>query len=263
MSTLDLALWVAGIIMEAVFVALLLRRRAYRLFPVFCCYVLWTLLSDLGSFAVEHYYPDQYLRVYVLETSIDALLQFCVMVELAWSILRPYWSSLSTGAILIVALSVGLAGLLVWPFATVPGFAGLPDNWQVLMRVQETCSILRVLFFIDLVGCSKVLEVGWRTRELQIAIGLGFYSMVSLVVAILHSYQLESPHYHLLDQIAAFSYFCSLLYWVISFSQKEEPRRRFSPKAHNLLLSVAGRRHPRTPAPKVDSSSKPSGHRAG
>jgi hypothetical protein len=230
--------------MEAVLVALLFRRRAFHLLPVFCSYVVWTLLSDASLMAVNRLYADQYFNVFLVETSLDAVLQFGVLVELAWSVLRPCWASPPRGAIALVALSVVAAGALVWPFATIPGFGDLPPEWRLLMRLQETCSILRVLFFVDLVGCSKVLEVGWRNRELQIAIGLGFYSLVSLTVSFLHSTQVDSANYHIFDQIIPASYLCSLSYWVVCFAQqKQEPRREFSPKMQSLLFTVARAPH--------------------
>jgi hypothetical protein len=64
--------------------------------------------------------------------------------------------------------------------------------------------------------------------------------MVSLAVWIHHTGQATGPQYHLLDQILAASYICSLGYWVFSFAQKEAERREFTPQMQNFLLAVAG-----------------------
>ena len=108
------------------------------------------------------------------------------------------------------------------------------------MRLLQTTAILRILFFLVLAGCSQLLSIGWRSRELQIATGLGFYSLVSLGVAMLHTHQTMGPLYRHLNQVEVASYLCSLLYWVFSFAQKEAERREFSPQMQNLLLAVAG-----------------------
>ena len=108
------------------------------------------------------------------------------------------------------------------------------------MHVQQTASILRILFFLVLAGCSQFLSIGWRDRELQVATGLGFYSLVSLAVEILHSHQAMGPQYALLNQVVVASYLISFAYWIFSFAQKEAKRREFTPQMQSLLLAVAG-----------------------
>jgi hypothetical protein len=36
------------------------------------------------------------------------------------------------------------------------------------------------------------------------------------------------------------SYLCSLLYWVYSFSQREQERQEFTPEMRSFLLTVTG-----------------------
>jgi uncharacterized membrane protein len=108
------------------------------------------------------------------------------------------------------------------------------------MRLQQTTSILRILFFLVLAGCSQLLSLGWRNRELQVATGLGFYSLVSLAVAMLNTHYAMGSQYTRLHQVVVASGLCSLLYWLFSFAQKEAERREFSPQMQSMLLAVAG-----------------------
>jgi hypothetical protein len=85
-----------------------------------------------------------------------------------------------------------------------------------------------------------VLSIGWRDRELQIATGLGFYSIVSLLVTLIHSHQTWSPQYHWLDLASSIGYLGSLTYWVLSFATKEQKRKEFSPQMQQLLLLMGG-----------------------
>lgn len=108
------------------------------------------------------------------------------------------------------------------------------------MRLQQTTAILRIMFFVLLAGFSQLLSIGWRDRELQVATGLGFYSFVSLTIAILHTHLTAWPQYSHLNQIELCGYIFSLLYWVWCFAQKEAERREFTPQMQNLLLAMAG-----------------------
>jgi hypothetical protein len=238
--SLDNALWLFGVLVEAAVVGLLVYRRVWRTLPGFFLYCVWDLFSGISAYAVLRYFPSSYLTAYLGETVVDSALEFLVLVELAWSVLRPYRASLPRGAFAVVAGLVGVLGAAIWPVAVIPGFGDLPPQWHLLMHMQQTASILRVLLFLILAGCSQLLVIGWRSRELQIVTGLGFYSMVSLVVAMLHTHETLGPQYNHLSQVVMVSYLCSLLYWVFCFSQKEAERQEFSPQMQRVLLAVAG-----------------------
>jgi len=239
--SLDNTLWFAGFVTEAAVAALLLYRRVWRSLPFFSVFIVWTLLSDVSAFAIFRSFPAASLTAYLTQTIIDSALQFAVLV--------------------VAGLVLAVCGI-VWMFAAIPGFNNLPREWHVLMRVQQTDSILRVLVFVGLAACSQLLSIGWRDRELQVATGLGFYSLVGLAVAMLHTHPMMQTHYRQLDQMLVGSYLCSLLYWVVSFVQKEAPRQEFSPKMESFLLSLAGVAHANRvalvdrPAGKIEERTK-------
>jgi hypothetical protein len=233
-------LWMAGAAAEAVVLFLLLRRRVFSSLPIFTSYMAWSLLSDLSQYAAANYYPGAAFRLYLIGLAIDSLFQFGVLMELSRSVLRPMAKFLPRWTPLAVGVLIALICAAIWPFATAPGFSHLSRNGRILIHLQQTFSILRILFFIALAGCSHLLSIGWRDRELQIATGLGFFSMVSLSVSVLHTHQAVGAQYHLLDQIVAASYSCCLLYWAYSFARKEAERREFTPQMQNFLLAMAG-----------------------
>lgn len=241
-------LWLLTVLGEATVAGLLIGRRAWRGFPIFFVYTVWTLAGDLTNYAVLNHYGSStytYFDFYFVTKIIDSALQFCVLVELAWSVFRPFRASLPKNTVWFLGALTALAGAAIWPFAKDPAFVHFPTQWQMLGRFMQTDSILRVLFFVILAGCSQLLSIGWRDRELQIATGLGFYSLVALAIAAVHA-QIGAAHgqlpqhYHLLDQFLVASYVPSLTYWAFSFAQKEAKRREFSPQMQGLLLAVAG-----------------------
>lgn len=239
----DTALLFLAITGEAAVLVLLLQRRIARLLPVFTIYVGWTIASDVVSSLLIHRYPAHYLQIYNVEMPLDSVLQFGVLVELAWSSLRPARGLLPRGTLLAIAAVILIAGAAIWPFAGISAISGLSPQWHLLMRLQQTFTILRIVFFLALAACSQLLAIGWRNRELQVATGLGFYSMVSLGALMIQAHQASPLRYHAMDEIVAASYLFSLLYWVVSFVRQEAPRGEFSPKMQKFLLAVAGAAH--------------------
>jgi len=237
----DTAFWLVSIALEAALVAVLLQRRVFRVLPVFTLYILWGMLSDLVMFAVQRWYPPSlYLRFFIVQMSVDTLLQFSVLVELAWSVLRPYRSVLPRSSIFVIGALILLAGAAMWPISGTLALPGATPEWTLLSRLEQTSAALRILFFLLIAGGSQVLSLGWRSRELQVATGLGFYSLMSLGAAFLHSHHATIEFYRNVDRLVVATGFCSLLYWTFCFAQKEVPRQEFSPKMQSILFSVAG-----------------------
>jgi hypothetical protein len=209
--------------------------------PIFCAYIAWTLLTDVANFIISSKFHAIYAKVYFGEMGPDALLQLAILVELAWSVLAPNRKFLPRGTQFILIFLVLLAGALVWPLAGMTVPPNLTHNGELYVHFQQTMAILRVICFLIMAGFSQVLSIGWKDRELQIATGLGFYSIVSLIVAVLHSRQEAGTHpYHWLDYAVTLSYLGALLYWGISLATKEQERREFSPQMQELLLIMSG-----------------------
>jgi hypothetical protein len=243
--TLDNALLLAGSAAEAAIVAVLLLKRVYRTFPIFSAFIGWSLLSDVGGYILLHRFPHSDMKVYVADTLIGSVFQFAVLVELSMSVLRPVRASLPRGAVVAIVVFMALLCAAVWPFAKTPGFSGFEPSSRLLIHLLMTFSVMRILFFLALAGCSQLLSIGWRDRELQIATGLGIYSLASLSAALLHTNQAVGnatllAQYHLLDQLVAVSYVCSIVYWGFCFAQKVPERREFTPQMQSFLLAVAG-----------------------
>lgn len=256
----DSAIFVLGVVAEVVLAALLIYRRAYRQWPVFTLYILWGLISDLGMRALQLRFPSSFIDIYIVEMSIDSLLQYGILIEIAHSVFRPFRASLPRWLIPTIAGLLLLLCAAAWPLTTLPRLAGLPPHWIFLIRLQQTFSYLRIAFFVTLAACSHLIAIGWRDRELQIASGLGFYSIVSLGVAVLHTHQFYSQAaFHRLDEAVSISYVCALVYWVACFVRPEPPRREFSPAMQHLLMTVSGAARDQRSALKKPEDPKPDG----
>ncbi len=238
---IDNAIWFVATLTEVAVIGLLFYRRVWRTLPVFCAYCVWDVLSNLAAYLIDQYYPASYFHALFAETIVDSALLFCVLVELAWSVLRPVRASLPRSAFVLVGVLILVAGAAIWPFAALPGLVHATSKAGLLFtQLQQTASILRILFFLLLAGGSQLLSIGWRDRELQVATGLGLYSMVSLTVAVLQTHQTTISQYQYLYRFESASYVFCLGYWVFSFAQKEAERREFTPQMRSFLLAAAG-----------------------
>jgi len=240
---LDNALQFAYITAEAALVGLLIYRRAWRLLPFFFTYCIWDIVNNLIASANANFiHPSysSYLTTYLVQTVIDSVLQFGVLVELAWSVLRPVRSSLPRSTLAVIAGIILVLGAIIWPFMSFSNLAHYSLELRVILHLQRTTSILRILLFLLLAGCSQWLSINWRDRELQVATGLGFYSLTTLAVSMVQTHLATGGQYDLLNQIGVGSFLCSLLYWIFSFSQQEEARQEFTPQMQRVLLAMAG-----------------------
>lgn len=226
---------------EILVLVMLLRSKVWRNLPLFCIYTAWTLIGDLALITLQRQMPSNtFFRWYIAETAVDSIFLFTVLVELAWSVLRPIRASLPRISLYILGGLIALAAVAVWPLVAKTSQPGFGPDSMLLFHLQETAAILRVGCFLVLASFSQLLSIGWRDRELQIATGFGFYSIITLIVAVLHSRVMPADQYHWLDMAVSVGYVGTLSYWVVSFSTKEQERKDFSPQMRELLLSMSG-----------------------
>lgn len=251
---------VCGMAAEVTILLLLIKGRVIRTFPVFFLYLCWCFLSDIVIYCVHSLYPETFYGVYQVQLTIDSAMIFALLVEVAWSILRPIRNSLPKYSWIGIAALVALGALVLWPIVGFVAPNGLSAGGMKLFRLQQTPAILRAVFFLALAAFSQVLSIGWRDRELQIATGLGFYSIVSLAVTVIHTHQAVGTQYGWLDKVASFSYLAALFYWVYSFATQPAERREFTPHMQSMLLAMAGAART-TRATLTDSASDKSSKR--
>jgi hypothetical protein len=252
---------VCAMVAEATIVLLLVKGRVIRTFPAFFLYLCWSLFSDLLLNCIRILYPPEaYFRTFLIQLVIDSAMIFAVLVEVAWSVLRPIRNSLPKHSWIGIAALIALGGAILWPISGLAAPDHLSSAGMNLFKLQQTPAILRAVLFLALAAFSQVLSIGWRDRELQIATGLGFYSIVSLAVTILHTHQAVGAQYAWLDEVASFSYLAALVYWVYAFATRPAERREFSPQMQSMLLAVAGAARS-TRVALTDSTSGESGKR--
>ncbi len=237
---LDNILWFTGGAADVIVIVLLVHRGLWRTFPVFFLYIVQAVVTDVAAAVIFHSGRSSYASWYLAGTILDSTLLFGILVELAWSLLRPIRASLSRRALIPVAGLILAIGAVIWPFAALPGLSGTAGAKHLIVQLQQTVSILQIVVLLALVAGGQMFSLSWRDRELQIATGLGFYSFVSIATALLEMHGTSWLQYRHLFRFEIGAEFCCLLYWIVTFSQKEAERRQFTPEMQRILLSVAG-----------------------
>jgi hypothetical protein len=231
------SLWLIGIVAEALVLALLGLRGVWRVLPVFTLYCVWDLVGNGLVLTLTDHSATSFLKLFLVLTVVDAIFIMAVLTEVFWSVLRPLHSSLPRQTIYYLLAFLGLIAAFAWPFTSAQGFGKFTS---LVIHIQQVSALLRIVVFIILVALSQFLSLSWRDRELQIATGLGFYSLVSFGAMLAHTHKANVLQYSTLNELVIGSYLCSLLYWVYSFAQKEAKRHEFTPQMQNVLLAMAG-----------------------
>ncbi len=232
-----------GVLAEVVLVCLLLWRRTSKTLPVFTAYVIWGTISDALVIALRIQGNTHSLRAWVIETFVDTLFQYGVLIELAWSIVRPLRRSLPRGFLAGISTLIAGVALVAWPFSASQLSSANPRELLLAWQFQRSFAVVRIISFLVLAASSQLLRIGWRDRELQIASGLGFYSLISLAGSMIHTHQVFGLHYYYVDLAIGVSYLLSLSYWVVSFAQREAPRQEMTDEMQRIIIGVAGTMH--------------------
>lgn len=220
--TLDFAMLACSVVMEGLLLGILMRRGIGRRLPWFCVYIAWSLVSDVAGWVALGISSTFYMRFYLCETLIECVLQFAVLLELAWSMLRSIHATLDKRNVWLVGAALFLAGMMLWPWASAEVPRQLTGPLPLLMHLELTVSLLRILCMVAIVAASRAFAIGWRDGELQVAAGLAFYSICSFIVTVIHSH--ASTYSPLLDRTRTAIYLGVLGYWIVQFVR--EPARR-------------------------------------
>jgi uncharacterized membrane protein len=247
MSGLDQVFWFGVFSGELALILVLFARREFRRFPIF----LTSIVVQAGIDPVLYYVANHgsslaYARAYTDTSLLDYVLQFGVLLEIAYAVLKPLQQNMPrrmlAGLAVVLLLLFGLA--LVWTPSD-RNSANFQSVFAKLEQMDFVFSFLRLGLFALIAACSQLLGITWKNHVVRLAGGLAFYSAVSLVVqlTIAHlpqtNHELYRAHLRLLERTRVISYLAALAFWVWSFVQKDAPRREFTPQMEGFLVTIA------------------------
>ena len=155
----------------------LLRRRAYRVYPWFFVYSAFAVAAGVARFVV-HNQPHPYHATYWITEAGYDLLGILVMYEVLRTVLgnltRAWWARLIFPAVLIAGVGISLARADVVP-SRLGGLLFYIVIGEIAVR------FVQVFVFAGLVTLVPVLGLRWRQYSFGVATGFGLYATVMLL----------------------------------------------------------------------------------
>jgi hypothetical protein len=256
LSNIDNVLFFASLVGQLVLMFVLVKRKLYKEFPVFCVYVAYVLLSDpilllwmkLLHTSAQMAYSPAYFRVFISFKIPEYMLGLAVLFEIGRNVLLPVRRSLPPASLGIFCVLLFLGGCVTYFLAAHSGSGTLlSSTGGIYITVALTNAILRIACFLVIAIFAQMLGIGWKNHVMQLATGLAFYGTVDLIVRMAHA-RLSSgsnlamyyTQYRLIDELRVISYLSTLTFWCWSFARKEAPRKEFSPQMAGFLVSISG-----------------------
>jgi hypothetical protein len=232
--------WFAQAGLHIVLFGLLLWRRSYWDYPLFCVYTGFAGLHT-AALLVMNYTPsvsgDQYYAGYVAGTGVLTALRFGIVYELLRHVLHNYpalrdlgTKAFSWATILLVTMAI----ILAW-FAPANGTGHVMSVIFVLARTADLllCGLLLLLFLF-----RRLFHLSWRSCTFGIALGLGILASADLATYAIRA-QIEplirDLNTDILDLMTQCATFCSVLIWTIYMVAPErQPQALMRLPEHDL-----------------------------
>jgi hypothetical protein len=178
----DFLFWAAGLFGHIVLLVVILTRHRAKTFPFFSTLIAMDIVRTITLYFLALHRTRYYYRVtYTSLAILDLTLQFCVAYEVALHIFRPTgrWApDVQKGFIIVVLASVTVAADLT----SLP--RSLAKTWlaAILIRGNFFASVLMFELVVGMIAFSVTVGLPWRPHAVRIVQGLGFYSLLSIVI---------------------------------------------------------------------------------
>lgn len=213
LTTPELALWYASMLLELFVCVLAFRRQLYKQLPVFTSYTAAVLIHGVPLYLVyrEAGYTSR-LAFYFYWITQAGLLVFrgAAIGELAWSASRAYLGLRVVMKSIVTAVCAILGVIAVWYAVEAP--SRLPAFVLALERDLELTAavVLLVLFFL-----TSYYDAGFGIVQKWIAIGLFIYSILQVINNAVSKEWLQH-YFHWWNIVRLTSFHVALLIWLIA-----------------------------------------------
>jgi hypothetical protein len=205
----------------------MVRSRAFKFYPAFFTYTLFSVIATSSRYAVFRN-QDVYFYVYWVTEAIYAILGIAVIYEVYRhvfkNLLRARWFRAVFPIVLVgtLALTLSKTGAL---------FSG--EGWVMpaIVASEMGVRLLQVALFIVLTGLIRLLGLLWRQHDFGISAGFGLYSTFALFGSTKFS-EIGTTFAFWWSVLSVVSYNVAVLIWLWYFSTPikiQIPRSEESP----------------------------------
>ena len=210
MYWLGLGVQITSIALQICILALLVRRRLLRSFPLFFGYILYVVVRTIiGSIALSH--TRVYFYFYWTTAPGEIILMILAAHESFRRVFRvfyllPWFRILFPATITFALLYAALRGYLSPPVHASPTGAAIIS---AMMTAQYVILTISIGFF----ALARLLRVPWRIHEYQFMFGFGV-SAVSIAFAASIRSEFGAKHQFLSETLPALAYILVLAIWL-------------------------------------------------
>jgi hypothetical protein len=178
-------IWLAGLGVQALLIAVLLARKIWQKFPSFTTYVAFNLIGQVVTYIVFDKGIAHFYAFWVCETVVIVLTLRAVW-EIFTNLFSPHPALQKLARIIFRITVVGLVLLAVGVIYMQSGDAkGIAD---AISLAAEAARIVEVGLIMFLLLSSSAFGLHWRQSTFGIILGLGMYAAVELTIMALVNY---------------------------------------------------------------------------
>jgi hypothetical protein len=208
----------AAIAAELALLVLLSLRGMWRVVPMFCIYIGWSLISDVLAMLFQSYETSaNYFRFWLMASEANNIVGFLVLLEIILAVWRRHNSPRKLRDEALLAVSLAAAGLALWPIAERLTPQHLSHDTALVFGFQQVLCLMFIACGAVLVILRRRISLNWTDLEFQIAVGISFVSGFSLVTGMLRLTSEGKIFPRLIDQISGVSYLVTLIFWIRCF----------------------------------------------
>ena len=206
-------LWVIQLALLGLLAMVLVAKQAWRSFPFFTWYSLFNLVAGLVEFFLNREAsPYVYAYAYIAIETVSIVLGLTVVYEIFTQLfvsqgaLRRLATYLLGGAVLLL---VGLGTSVVYLHAP-----SLKNTLSAILISEEAARTLEVGLLVFLFVCSSAFGLQWRQPIFGIALGLGFFTTVQLILMTVWTYIISSANVSWIGITGLVAFNVSLVLWI-------------------------------------------------
>ena len=247
LTFLDHFFWAAGFLGHLALLFVLWHRHRIKHFPFFTALLSLAALRTVVLFFVLRYgNKTSYFFTYWLLGIADTTVQLSVVYELMSHVFRPLQGRSRAGHSHLTrllgmgVLSLGLAAGLTW-LAHPPAHSWMQS---LATRGNLFAASLMSELFVGLMVLAVNAGAPWKAHAACIAVGLGAYSLMSVLIETGHSYfgvGEEVPAFFYLSYLRMTTYLACVIYWIIQLWPDERPALSMPLEMREKLFTLQAR----------------------
>jgi len=205
-------LWVAGTGLQGMLGVVLLTKKAWKTYPLFTTYSLFSLFGSITFFFLQGY-KEIFFYSYWIEEAITIVLGFGVIYEAFRHMFSNHKALLKRARLIFACTFVALFCVAL----SVVLVQAPPDSMlrNGVLIFEEAIRVVELGLLMFLFAAALALGLPWRQAEFGIALGLGLFVAVELAVVALLTQVHYGPQWQVLNVVRIFAFDTSLLVWLV------------------------------------------------